>query len=136
MVRSLRPVLAVASVLVALPAVTPAAAQSAAPLHIQVFNAADVNSDGVVSRPEYNDAVSYVFVQLDTDNNGTLSRFEFGRPGGLVTRRFNIIDVTNDGVITLSEMQAFQAGRFGAIDANGDQLITRAEADTYVNGTN
>lgn len=134
MLRRLFTTFAFTSGIVALTAVTPALAQSAAPLHRQIFDAADVDADGLVSRLEYEGAVAYVFARLDTDNSATLSRYEFARPGLMRSRRFYFIDKNNDGVIVMAEIQAFESGRFGAIDANNDEVITRAEADLYVTG--
>ncbi|MBC7770585.1 MAG: hypothetical protein H7124_17525 [Phycisphaerales bacterium] len=96
----------------------------------------DANSDGVVTRQEFDAARSAQFTQLDGDNNGQLTREEMremrGARGGHHGRRggghqLARADANNDGNITRDEFLARPIAHFDRLDANDDGVIAASE---------
>ncbi|MGQ0532568.1 MAG: hypothetical protein ACT4OF_07740 [Caulobacteraceae bacterium] len=99
----------------------------------------DSNSDGVLTREEFDAGRDALFVRLDGNNNGELTREELraGREGrGHRGRRghrsggmhgLNGADENNDGNITREEFLARPTEMFDRLDANDDGVISATE---------
>jgi Ca2+-binding EF-hand superfamily protein len=98
----------------------------------------DSNSDGVLTRAEFDAGRDAVFARLDADDNEQLSRQELhawrggrgergrGHRGGgmhMLTRS----DANNDGAITREEFLARPIEHFERLDANDDGVISADE---------
>jgi len=98
---------------------------------------ADSNSDGVLTRAEFDANRQSHFARLDADNNGQLTREEMraGRPARGEGHRghrgqgrgFGNVDANNDGNITREEFLAGPIARFERMDANRDGVISADE---------
>lgn len=105
---------------------------------------ADANSDGVLTRAEFDASRTSQFARLDADNNGQLSREEMraqrgergerghrggrdhrGGPGG--HGGFEGADANNDGNITRDEFLARPIAMFDRLDANSNGVIEASE---------
>lgn len=97
----------------------------------------DANSDGVLTRQEFNTARAAEFARLDADNNGQLTREEMraqrgergerhGR-GGRGMHQLSRADANNDGNITRDEFLARPLEHFSRLDANNDGVISASE---------
>lgn len=97
---------------------------------------ADADSDGVLTRAEFDASRVAQFARLDTDNNGELTREEMraqrgdrgrrghrGHRGGGLTRA----DANNDGNITREEFLARPTAMFARLDADNDGVIQASE---------
>lgn len=99
------------------------------------FFAADTNSDGAVSRAEFDTAHAARFAQQDANNDGQLARDEMhrgrgGRGGhhrGGGMHHLTSADANNDGNITRDEFLARPLEHFGRLDANNDGVISASE---------
>ena len=98
----------------------------------------DANSDGVLSRAEFDAGRAAMFARLDGDNNGQLTREEMraqraehrGRRGGHRGGGMHSLtsaDADNDGNITRDEFLARPIERFNQLDADNDGVISAAE---------
>lgn len=103
----------------------------------------DANSDGVLTRAEFDAGRAATFARLDADRNGQLTREEMraergerrgrggwrghrggpGGPGGGLAGA----DANNDGNITREEFLARPTEMFNRLDANHDGVISTAE---------
>jgi Ca2+-binding EF-hand superfamily protein len=101
----------------------------------------DSNSDGVLTRAEFDAGRTARFARLDADNNGQLTREEMhaqrgergerghrgrghrGGPGG----HLNGADANNDGNITREEFLARPIAMFERLDANSNGVIEASE---------
>ncbi|WP_084165171.1 EF-hand domain-containing protein [Skermanella stibiiresistens] len=96
------------------------------------FEAADTNSDAVVSEGELARDAAVGFSSLDKDRSGTLTRSELGPHD---PARFSLIDTNGDGVLTFSEVMRNKARAFAAGDKDGDgglslkEMVDAASAD-------
>jgi hypothetical protein len=100
---------------------------------------ADSNNDGVLTSAEFNTGRDALFVRLDADHNGQLSREEMhaqlgehrgrhgGHRGGPHGGGFEGADANNDGDITRDEFLARPIQMFERLDANHDGVISAAE---------
>ena len=97
---------------------------------------ADADSDGVLTRAEFDASRVAQFARLDTDNNGELTREEMraqrgerghrgprGHRGGGMERA----DADNDGNITREEFLARPTAMFARLDTNNDGVIQASE---------
>jgi Ca2+-binding EF-hand superfamily protein len=88
--------------------------------------AADANGDGMVSRREFLDRRSARFDKLDVDDDGVLSKDEFGVAlEGTPMQRFQSMafkraDSDNDSGISKEEWDNMPARGFDRMDRNGD----------------
>ncbi|HRP10492.1 MAG TPA: hypothetical protein PLK37_05615 [Terricaulis sp.] len=93
--------------------------------------AMDANSDGVVTRQEFDAARAANFARLDADNNGQLTREEMrgqrGHRGGHRGAHLQRADANNDGNITREEFLARPNAMFARLDANNDGIISADE---------
>lgn len=95
--------------------------------------AMDANSDGVLTRQEFDAGRAAEFTRLDANNDGQLTREEMragrgehrrsGRHGGHLERA----DANNDGNITREEFLAGPNAAFDRLDANRDGVISASE---------
>jgi Ca2+-binding EF-hand superfamily protein len=99
----------------------------------------DANSDGILTRQEFDAGRTATFTRLDTNNDGQLTREERraergehhgrrggGRHGGGM-HGFEGADANSDGNITRDEFLARPTQMFDRLDANHDGVITTAE---------
>lgn len=98
----------------------------------------DTNSDGVLTRQEFDTGRTAEFTRLDADRNGQLTREEMragherrGPRGGHHGRRggggLDRADANSDGNITREEFLARPNAMFDRLDANRDGVISAAE---------
>jgi Ca2+-binding EF-hand superfamily protein len=98
----------------------------------------DSNSDGVLTRAEFDAGHTTSFARLDSDNNGQLTREEMraergehrGRRGGHRgggTHQLASADANNDGNITREEFLARPNQMFERLDDNSDGVISANE---------
>jgi hypothetical protein len=102
----------------------------------------DSNSDGVLTRAEFDAGRTAQFARLDADSNGQLTREEMrsdrgargehrgrrghrGGPGG--TGGFQGADANSDGNITRDEFLARPIAMFERLDANSNGVIEASE---------
>ena len=88
------------------------------------FSYLDVNQNGVIERNEWDGSLDE-FYRLDRNNDGRLTRAEFGSVRGS-SSSFNALDINGDGRITLGEWP-YSHRSFDDQDINGDGVITRDE---------
>jgi hypothetical protein len=81
------------------------------------FEAADSNTDGLVSEAELARDAAAGFSSLDKDGSGTLTRKELGPHD---PAKFSRIDTNGDGVLTFSEVMVNKTRAFAAGDKNDD----------------
>jgi Ca2+-binding EF-hand superfamily protein len=124
---------AIAVVATAAPAQTPTGAGRA------LFQQADVNNDGRLSRVEFDAAREGRFARADADRDGrlTMSELRALRPDGAPApqrrpsreqiQKLRAIDRNNDRAVDLNEFRALNGERFAAADRNRDGFITRDE---------
>jgi Ca2+-binding EF-hand superfamily protein len=96
----------------------------------------DANSDGVLTRQEFDAGRDATFTRLDANNDGQLTRAErraergerrgrSGRHGGM--HSLERADANNDGNVTRDEFLARPTQMFDRLDANDDGVISTAE---------
>lgn len=118
----------------------PALAQSApAEMARALFQQADVNNDGQVSRVEFDAGREALFRRADADHDGrlTLTELRTMRPAGAPTpqrrpsldqmRKLSAIDRNHDRAVDLNEFRAIGGERFATADQNGDGFIRPGE---------
>ena len=88
------------------------------------FSYLDVNQNGVVERNEWDGSLDE-FYRLDRNNDGRLTRAEFGSVRNS-SSSFDALDINGDGRITLGEWP-YSHRSFDDQDVNGDGVITRGE---------
>lgn len=103
------------------------------------FSQADSNSDGTVTRAEFDQARDAMFARLDADSDGQLERGEHRRMGrgarsehgmrGGHGDHERMADANNDGAITRDEFLARPLEMFARLDANSDGVISVEERD-------
>ncbi len=94
---------------------------------------ADANSDGVLTRQEFDAGRDAHFTRLDANSDGQLSRDEMramrGHRRGLRRGMHGLrgADANNDGAITRDEFMARPLQHFDRLDANDDGVINADE---------
>ena len=81
------------------------------------FDAADSNSDGLVSEAELARDAAVGFSSLDKDGSGTLTRKELGPHD---PAKFSRIDTNGDGALNFSEVMVNKTRALAAGDKNDD----------------
>ncbi|MBA4809227.1 EF-hand domain-containing protein [Brevundimonas sp.] len=116
-----------------------ALAQTPADAGRALFQQADVNNDGRLSRVEFDAAREARFARADADHDGrlTMSELRALRPEGAAApqrrpsreqiQKLRAIDRNNDRAVDLNEFRATNGERFAAADRNRDGFITRDE---------
>jgi hypothetical protein len=109
-----------------------------------VFEDADTNADGNVTKEEIAAYHAAKTAALDTDKDGNLSEAELiaahaqrqvDREAKMAKRMIEKRDANNDGVLSLDEMapKGDRADKmFDRADSNGDGAISKAEADAMM----
>ena len=98
--------------------------------------ALDANSDGTLTRQEFDAGRAAEFTRLDANRDGQLAREEMhagrehrggrhGRGGGM--HQLTAADANNDGNITRDEFLARPLEHFSRLDANSDGVIQASE---------
>jgi Ca2+-binding EF-hand superfamily protein len=96
------------------------------------FEALDANSDGKVTREEFDAPLVKHWTNADANHDGAVTlpeaqaateraRAEFA------TTRFGQLDVNHDGKVTLEEAGPMPARRFQSVDANHDNVLSLEE---------
>lgn len=103
----------------------------------QMFKEADTNSDGAISKAEFNAFQSRYFKKMDTNGDGKITHDEMEaghnkiRESGTthLDRRFNAADANHDGELDRTEAESMPmlAMYFDEVDANKDGKVTRQE---------
>ncbi|MDH4233524.1 MAG: EF-hand domain-containing protein [Gallionella sp.] len=122
---------------------SPTHSQSNSPQQGSMFNNADTNGDGSISKSEFDDYYAKHnarhFKALDTNKDGMLTpdemhdgrKQEMGRSPGLkhLDKRFNAADANHDGGLDKREAKAMPMleAYFDKVDANKDGKVTRQE---------
>jgi Ca2+-binding EF-hand superfamily protein len=88
------------------------------------FSYLDVNQNGVIERNEWDGSLDE-FYRLDRNNDGRLTRAEFGSVRSS-SSSFDALDINGDGRITLGEWP-YSHRSFDDQDVNGDGVISRGE---------
>lgn len=110
-----------------------AAAQSTSLDPVELFETADKNGDGAVSRDEFIAARTARFDTLDANHDGTLTNGEFSAAAkGLKGRvmaplMFAQFDANSDGHITRQEFASAPTPGFDSADANRDGVVSQVE---------
>jgi hypothetical protein len=96
------------------------------------FDAADSNSDGLVSEAELARDAAVGFSSLDKDRSGTLTRKELGPHD---PAKFSRIDTNGDGVLSFSEVMVNKTRALASGDKNDDgglsfeEMVDAAKVD-------
>ncbi|OGN50635.1 MAG: hypothetical protein A2352_02965 [Caulobacterales bacterium RIFOXYB1_FULL_67_16] len=118
---------------------SPASAQASGDAGRALFQGADVNNDGRLSRVEFDAAREGMFARGDANRDGrlTMSELRALRPEGAAApqrrpsreqiQKLRAIDRNNDRAIDLGEFRAMNGERFAAADRNRDGYIARDE---------
>ena len=99
----------------------------------ELFEKADANHDGVVSREEFLSARAAKFDQLDRNHDGYLTDDDFprfalrGDRGDKVRAMLRRADADHDGKVSREEFQNSGAAMFGLVDANHDGIVDAGE---------
>lgn len=113
-----------------------ALAQDSGPRGERGVFGADANSDGVLTRQEFDAGQTALFARLDSNNDGQLTREEGraqremhrgGRRGGHGRGGLEHADANNDGNITRDEFLARPIAMFDRLDQNNDGVIQASE---------
>lgn len=92
--------------------------------HARLFNAADANNDGVVTRQEFDSGREALFARLDADHNGQLARADRAHHRHDRARRAG---ANHDGAISREEFLQQPAQMFERLDANDDGTLSAHE---------
>ena len=113
---------------------TAAAAPAAAHRGLQMFNRADTDKDGKITKAEFDAARNARFAGIDANGDGALEISElraWGRawPSRFRDARFKALDGDSNGKIGVEEYVAQRKAMFAMIDANKDGTVDKAEFD-------
>jgi len=104
----------------------------------ELFDRADANGDGKVSRQEFTDyMIEDVFARYDRDGNGYVTQEEYIKGGGTL-KNFLKINRSGTGKITLEEAKASKlirdamAGPFDEADLDGNGSVSWEEFQIYL----
>lgn len=112
-------------------AATPAFAQQPV---LEIFDSADANHDGRITRAEFAAAREKQFDRMDRNKDGAVARDDFGILLGLAPSRGERLDrfiagadANNDKRMTREELRASPLRLFDRADANRDDVVDAAE---------
>lgn len=112
----------------------PAAAQMFGRDVTAVFDGADANHDGRISRDEFAAAREKQFDRLDRNHDNVVSRDDFGRlikfrpqAGERLDRWIAAADGNHDGKVTREELHAAPMPLFDRADTNHDGYVDESE---------
>lgn len=122
--------LLLAAGLIGLAAASPANAHRG----MRLFDRADANKDGAVTRTEFDAARSARFAAIDANKDGALEVSELRTwrrawPARFRDARFKTLDGDGDGKLGVEEYVARRKAAFAKIDANEDGAVDKAEFD-------
>jgi Ca2+-binding EF-hand superfamily protein len=120
--------------LLAMAATTQAAGQRGSMDPMEVFEHADANHDGNITRAEYVAARAAKFDELDRNHDGFLTDADFPRlkkMGGDRAQKFQTmlqkLDTDHDGKVSRDEFVNGGGAMFDMADANHDGVVDQAE---------
>lgn len=98
----------------------------------KMFDQADANKDGKVSKDEFAAMRDGFFAKLDADKDGVVTRAELrqtakARRDERRGRRFGRLDGDKDGKVTEADFMNRAKARFAKLDANKDGVLTQEE---------
>lgn len=93
----------------------------------QVFNLADTNHDGFMSRAEFAARMGVVINRLPPDSTAAPTKEQAQKMLDAANNAFNAVDTNHDGKLSLTEASARPLAAFDAMDANHDGILTLAE---------
>lgn len=103
-----------------------------------VFDKADSNHDGVITRSEFVTARNANFSRMDRNNDGVISNADFARLASFrpqMAEQFETViaraDTNGDGKVTRGEFQVAPIPLFELADTNQDGNVTKAELDAF-----
>lgn len=117
--------------LCALAFATPAHAQPITPA--TMFDRADADQDGAITRQEFIAARAAAFATLDRNGDGalTLSEYRGGAPARvpsvMVSQMFSHLDANRDQALSAAEFNAAPTPGFDRADADGDGVLREGE---------
>ncbi|HEY9216456.1 MAG TPA: hypothetical protein VIO94_00295 [Phenylobacterium sp.] len=111
---------------------------------------ADANATGMVTLPEYQASREAFILKADIDSDGQVSRAEWDQFAKAVRRDLDLggvkgaeligqgrwwtdLDANKDNMVTVPEISATTAAKFAQYDADGNGLISRSEAQKVRN---
>jgi Ca2+-binding EF-hand superfamily protein len=115
---------AAAVVLLSMPVVSPARADSAT----NFIAKWDPDHDGTLDMAEINKAADALFDKLDVDHDGTLDMRELA--GRVTKSEFDAADKDHDGTLDKSEYESIVAQRFHVANRDNDTTIEANELRT------
>ncbi|MCY4393679.1 MAG: EF-hand domain-containing protein [Rhodospirillaceae bacterium] len=113
---------------------TAAAAPANAHRGLRMFDRADANKDGKVTRAEFTAARSARFAGIDANKDGALEVSELRAwkrtwPSRARDARFKALDADGDGKIGVEEFVAQRKAQFTGIDSDKNGAVDKAEFD-------
>ena len=113
---------------------TAAAAPADAHRGLRLFDRADANKDGAVTRAEFDAARNARFAAIDANKDGALEVSELRAwrrawPARFRDARFKALDGDGDGKLGVEEYVARRKAAFERIDADKDGAVDKAEFD-------
>lgn len=98
----------------------------------RLFDRADANKDGKVSKAEFAAFREARFVKIDVNKDGVITREEIrvaikARFDERRARRFGRLDGDKDGKVTEADFVARAKARFAKLDTNKDGVVSREE---------
>lgn len=103
-----------------------------------VFDKADSNHDGIITRSEFITARNANFSRMDRNNDGVISNADFARLASFrpqMAEQFETViaraDTNGDGKVTRGEYQVAPIPLFELADTNQDGNVTKAELDAF-----
>lgn len=114
--------------------VAPAAAQSAGSRAAAMFDNADANGDGLITRAEFAAARAGRFDKMDRNKDGAISQADLPRMKRaadklkpMLDMMINQADANRDGKVTRAEMANAPMPIFDRADTNNDGALDKSE---------
>jgi len=93
----------------------------------QVFNRADTNHDGYMSRAEFGARMAVVINRVPPDSAAAPTKEQAQKMLDAANAAFNAVDTNHDGKLSFAETSARPLAAFDAMDTNHDGVLTLAE---------